>query len=74
MSPPLYVKVPSFLLSTILTVAGVRNALFPGAPVALIPADDEFQAHFHQAADLKMSFIFQVRNGTIVVANEPITT
>ena len=45
MTPPLHVKAVSALLNSVVVIAGVRNILAPGVPVALIPEDDVFQLH-----------------------------
>ena len=63
MTPPLHVKAVSALLNSVVVIAGVRNILAPGVPVALIPEDDVFQLHFHgdgKVKDTKMAFIFQL--------------
>ena len=63
MPPPLHVKAVSALLNSVVAIAGVRNILAPGVPVALIPEDDVFQLHFHgdgKVKDAKMAFIFQL--------------
>ena len=49
MTPPLHVKAVSALLNSVVVIAGVRNILAPGVPVAFIPEDDVFQLHFSMA-------------------------
>lgn len=49
MAPPLHVKIISGLLNAVFCVAGLRNVVAPGTPVAVIPEDDVFQQHFHGA-------------------------
>jgi hypothetical protein len=47
MAPPLYLRLISTVLNTLVFTCGLRNVISPGTPLPFVPGDEAFLYHVH---------------------------